>query len=105
MPNYLFVYHGGGMPDTETEQKQEMEAWGAWFGELGSAIVDGGGAVGAATTVQSDGSVNDGGGANPATGYTVIQADSLSAATELAKGNPGLRRGGTLEVCETFNPM
>lgn len=104
MANYLFVYHGGGMPEGEAEQKREMEAWGAWFGSMGAAVVDGGGAVGAAATVSSSGS-SDGGGANPATGYTVVRADSLAAASELAKGCPNIASGGSVEVYETFNPM
>ena len=105
MANYLLVYHGGGMPEGETEQQQVMAAWGSWFGDLGAAVVDGGNPVGATSTIASDGSTSDGGGANPATGYSVIQADSLAAATELAKGCPVLTSGGSVEVAETFNAM
>ena len=68
-------------------------------------MVDGGNPVGATSTIASDGSTSDGGGANPATGYSVIQADSLAAATELAKGCPVLTSGGSVEVAETFNAM
>ncbi len=105
MANYLLVYHGGGMPEGETEQQQVMAAWGSWFGDLGAAVVDGGNPVGATSTIASDGSTSDGGGANPAAGYSVIQADSLAAATELAKGCPVLTSGGSVEVAETFNAM
>ena len=105
MANYLLLYHGGGMPEGEAEQKQVMDAWGAWFGALGAAVIDAGNPVGATATIASDGSTSDGGGANPATGYSVIQTDSLAAATELAKGCPNLASGGTVEVCETFDVM
>lgn len=105
MANYLLVYHGGGMPEGEAAQQQEMQAWGAWFGGLGAAVVDGGNPVGATSTIASNGSTSDGGGANPATGYSVIQADSMAAATELAKGCPILASGGSIELCETFNAM
>jgi hypothetical protein len=37
------------------------------------------------------------------TGYSIIQAGSLDAAVELAKGCPILESGGSIEVCETFN--
>jgi hypothetical protein len=105
MANYVLLYHGGGMPEGETEQQQVMEAWGGWFGQMGEAVVDGGNPVGAAVTVQPDGSTAEGGGANPATGYSVIKAGSLAAAVELAKGCPNLAAGGTVEVGETFDAM
>lgn len=106
MANYLLVYHGGeGMADDADERQKIMDAWGAWFGSMGDAVVDGGNPVGAAMTVASDGSTAEGGGANPATGYSIIQADSLSAATELAKGCPVLGAGGSIEVAETFAVM
>ena len=56
-------------------------------------------------SIAADGSVSDGGGANPATGYSLIEADSLDAAVKLAKGCPVLGGGATIEVAETFNVM
>ena len=106
MANYLLVYHGGeSMAEDPAERQKVMDAWGAWFGSMGDAVVDGGNPVGAATTVASDGSTSEGGGANPATGYSIIQAASLAAATEIAKGCPVLTAGGSVEVAETFNAM
>ena len=104
MANYLLVYHGGGMPEGEAEQQQVMQAWTGWFENLGAAVVDGGNPVGAVTTIASDGSTSEG-GANPATGYSIIQADSLPAATDLAKDCPVLTSGGSVEVAETFQAM
>ena len=41
MANFLLVYTGGnGMPATDAERAKVMEAWGAWFGKLGDAVVD-----------------------------------------------------------------
>jgi len=105
MANYLLVYHGGGMPEDEAAGQKVMAAWMAWFEKLGAAVVDGGNPVGASVTIASNGSTSEGGGANPATGYSVVQADSLAAATELAKGCPILTSGGSIEVGETFNAM
>ncbi|HKF37191.1 MAG TPA: hypothetical protein VKB35_09845 [Ktedonobacteraceae bacterium] len=42
MANYLLLYSGGRMPESEAEQAAVMQAWTSWFGELGSALVDGG---------------------------------------------------------------
>lgn len=102
MANYLLAYHGGGMPETEEQQAQVMAAWQSWYGELGSALVDGGAPTGAAKTVSADG-VSDGGGANPVSGYTLISADSLELATKHAQGCPILEAGGTVEVAETID--
>ena len=101
MANYVLAYHGGGMPETEEESAKVMAAWEAWYGQLGAAIVDGGAPTGQAKTVNPDGSVADGGGANPLTGYTVVTAADLDAAVALAKGCPILSTGGTIEVAET----
>ena len=59
----LFVYHGGGRPPSDAaEIKRIKDAWGAWFGSLGAAVVDGGNPVGKSSTVKSDGALVDGGG-------------------------------------------
>jgi hypothetical protein len=105
MAKYLLVYHGGGMPEGEAAQSEAMAAWGAWFQNLGPALADGGNPVSQARTIGADGAVSDGGGANPATGYSLIEADSLDAAVALAKGCPVLGGGSTVEVAETFNAM
>ena len=101
MPNYLFVYHGGGKPETEAEGKAEMAKWMAWFGEMGDAVVEGGAPVGMSRTVGATG-VADDGGANPASGYSVISAADMDAACAMAKGCPIHAGGkpGTVEVAE-----
>ena len=101
MPNYLLVYKGGTMAQTEKEQQAVMAAWGNWFGELGPAVVDGGAPFGPSKSVATHGAVKDG-GASALTGYSILKADSLDAAAKLAKGCPVLTSGGTLEVYETI---
>ena len=101
MAKYLFVYHGGGMPESEEARKAEMAAWGQWFGQLGQAMTDPGNPVGQTKTVSGSG-VSDGGGANPASGYTIVNADSMDAAVNMAKGCPIVKGGGSIEVAETF---
>lgn len=105
MATYLLAFHGGGMPETEEDRARVMAAWGEWYGRLGAAVVDGGNPVGMARTMSPDGSVADGGGVNPVSGYTIIAAADLDAAVEMARGCPILNAGGSIEVCETFAVM
>ncbi len=104
MATYLFVYHGGHAPSTKEEGQQAMAAWGQWFESMGADVVDGGNPVGASTTVIHDGSVVGNGGANPTTGYSVVNARDLNDAIAKAKGCPILLMGGTVELAETFEP-
>lgn len=103
MAKYLFVYHGGSVPEGEAAQKEVMDAWGAWFGSMGSAVVDGGNPVGVSTTVNSNGSVVDDGGSNPASGYSLVEASSRDDAISKAKGCPILKSGGSVEVAEALD--
>jgi hypothetical protein len=105
MANYLLVYKGGGMPETKEEQDKVMAAWGAWFGALGQSLVDGGNPFsGKSSTIAPSGSVKDG-SSSGLTGYSILKADDLNAATNSAKGCPLLTSGGTIEVYETAPVM
>lgn len=103
MAKYLFVYHGGDHPETEAEVKEVLDAWGAWMGAMGAAVIDGGNPVGKSSTVNSDGSVSDNGGSNPTSGYGLFEAPDLADALEKAKGCPILSAGGTIEVAEAID--
>jgi hypothetical protein len=107
MADFVLLYTGGGdMPESEEETAKVMKAWEDWYGQIGSALKDGGNPFSpAARTVASDGSVSDGAGATPHTGYTIVTADSLDAATAIAKGSPVLLGGGGVTVYEAFEVM
>lgn len=102
MTKFLYTYHGGGMPESEEEQAKHMTAWGEWMGSIGSAFVDMGAPTSSSKTVSRDG-ITDGGGANPVGGYGLVEAESLEAAAEMAKGCPVVTlSGGSVQVAETF---
>ncbi len=103
MAKYLYVYHGGSHPETEDEQKAVMDAWGNWFGSMGASVVDGGNPVGKSSTVNSDGSVTEDGGSNPASGYSLIEADNVADAIARAKACPILEAGGSIELAEAID--
>jgi len=99
MTNYVLAFRG--QPDRAAVDGEE-EAWGAWFGRIGGSIVDRGNRIGTAhaTVPATDGS-------DPATavltGYVVVAAADLGAATELARGCPGLANGASVEVAEVMS--
>jgi hypothetical protein len=104
MAKYLLAYSGGSMAETEQEQAAIMQAWTAWFAQLGPAVVDGGNPFGTSAVLAADGSVSSG-GPSRLTGYSILAADSLDAATAAVKGCPVLSSGGAVEVYETLDVM
>jgi hypothetical protein len=103
MAKYLFVYHGGSRPETKDAQAKVMAAWGEWFGSMGKAVINGGNPVGKSWTVKSNGSVAKDGGANPVSGYSLIEAKDYDEAAAKAKGCPLLGSGGSVEIAEAMD--
>jgi hypothetical protein len=104
MANYLLAYKGGGMAESEADREAAMAAWGGWLGGLGEALVDAGNPFGPSKSLASDGAASDGGAAG-LTGYSILTADTLAAATELARGCPVFAAGGSVEIYETVPVM
>jgi hypothetical protein len=106
MANFVLVYTGGGVAATDAERGKMMEEWGAWFGKLGDKVVDSGNPFGPhAKNVSNGGNVHDGAIGTPATGYSILKADSLDKAVDLAKGCPVLTSGGKITVYEIHPAM
>jgi len=78
-----------------------MAKWKAWVGGLGDAVVNPGTPLGKSKIVSSSG-VSDDGGPNAMSGFSIVKADNMDAALEMAKGCPFLELGGTLEVAEVM---
>jgi hypothetical protein len=112
MADFLLIYEGGDpkwMEHATPEQIQAtMQEWGSWFKRLeasgnlrnpGAALAPGG----VVLTTNGRGIQTDTGMAEVREligGYSVIAADSLEQAAELAKGSPFLRnnQGGRVLV-------
>ena len=104
MAKYMLLYTGGmGMAAEPEEQQKIMEEWGAWYGKAGAAIADGGAPFGQSKNLTGNG-VGDGPlGDSPATGYTIVEADSLDAAVDLSKDHPHLNHQGQVQVFECID--
>lgn len=86
MSQYVVAFRG--QPDRPPAGGEDG-AWNAWFGSLGSAVIDPGHRVGRVRTVAGQGQ-----GAGPAasavlTGYVVIDAPDWDAATQAALNEIG----------------
>ncbi|WP_300038676.1 hypothetical protein [uncultured Roseobacter sp.] len=102
MPKFLLIYHG--KPDIQSSEDgaRHMAAWKAWSAGMGVAVTDPGLPVGPSKTITANG-VEDHGGPNPASGMTVLEADTMKDAIALAKDCPHLSGTGTIEIAEAMD--
>jgi hypothetical protein len=100
MTKYLFIYHAPMTPaDAAPPDPAQMEAvmgeWNAWAGRVGERMVDFGTPLAGGVRVTTDGT-------SPSTrevaGYSIVEADDLDAALELAQGHPHLNMPGGCEI-------
>jgi hypothetical protein len=93
MSKFLFAYR---TPQSSTAPSADaIAAWGTWLEGMGPRLVDRGNPVSQRSAL---------GNCEPADtrlgGYSLVSAESLDAAVALARGCPGLERGGGVEVAE-----
>ena len=98
MGKYVYVYYAGKNTDAGDDA-----AWGQWFGELGSKLIDGGNPFNEGGQAVHHGGVMDVKDM-PVTGYSIVNADSMEEATELAKSCPLVKSDGVVCVYEAL-PM
>ena len=106
MKQFVLLYTGGGMAETDAEKAAVMRAWGEWFGSVGSNLIDNGTPfIPNVKTVASDGTITDSPIGVLATGYTIVAAESLDHAAQIAKHCPVLQGGGKITVYEKLPVM
>ena len=94
MAKFILLYKGPATPQADITPEvgeQLMQAWGAWMGKVGEALVDGGAPfVGSSNALAGDGSTKS---ASDLNGYTIVEAPDIDAATALCGVNPFLDDG------------
>ena len=107
MAKFLFVYRSGKDSRdalSPEEMQQILQKWQTWIGEglrKGWMLDPGDGLKKDGRVVNARKVVTDGPfveAKEVVGGFSIIQADTLDAAAELAKGCPVFLRGGTVEV-------
>ncbi len=93
MAKFLITYHGAGHPDT-AEMEAARKDFTAWLGNGGPAVTDPGAPLGFAGQVAT--------GTPEAVadilGYSILEADSAEAVSELLASHACVTRGGTLQI-------
>ena len=100
MTKYVFVYHAPVPPADATPPDPEqvdavMGAWNAWAGKVGDRMVDFGTPLANGVRVTPDGTTPS---RREVAGYSIIEADGLDAAVDLAKVHPHLSMPGGCEI-------
>jgi hypothetical protein len=106
MAKFLFVYRGGSEAMrnmTPEEMQQSMQKWGQWIGEAIQKgwMIDAGDGLTEEGKVVKAKVVTDGPFVETKEivgGFSIVKADTINAAAELAKDCPGLQTGGSVEV-------
>ncbi len=105
MSKYVLIYKANEAYDwsklPEQEVKKVMDVWGEFLGSMGPALIDRGDAFKFGGKSLSKSGAKD--ADNLLTGFSIVEAEDLDEALEMAKNAPGVLSGqGTVEVYEAF---
>jgi YCII-related domain-containing protein len=97
MARFMYLYRG---PAPAPEKSAErMAAFGAWMEKVGPALIDVGSPFGASASVRDDGTEAT---AGDLIGYTIVEADDLTAAKAFTDGLPFLADRDGQRAIEVF---
>ncbi|HYZ30620.1 MAG TPA: hypothetical protein VE570_16270 [Thermoleophilaceae bacterium] len=91
MPSYLFSFQA---PTDYTPGEVSMAEWGRFFEGISSQLEDLGNPIFSRQTVGETGA------GTVLSGYSLVNAESIQQAVELARGCPLVKLGGGVEVGE-----
>lgn len=109
MKNFMVLYHAPASAVEATqnftpeEMQKGMQAWATWAEKCGEQLVDLGNPLGGGQRLSESGSSPSD---NDVTGYSIVQAEDITAAQALLQDHPhlGWAPGCTIAVYETM-PM
>lgn len=99
MTQYVISYIGGDHPKTPEEGQAHFAKYKTWLGQLGDSVVSPANPLKNTHLVNPQGEVTQKSLTNMS-GFTIVEAESIEAALEIAKGCPFLDINGSLEVSE-----
>ena len=83
MKRFMLLHFGFEKPTPEV-----LAAWGKWFESVADRTLENGGFHGGAREVSHGGTRDLPMGMESITGYSIIHAESMHEAEEIARGNP-----------------
>ena len=100
MSRFVFIYHApmtpvGAAPPTPEQMEAVMGEWNAWAGKVGDGMVDFGTPLAGGVRVTTDGTSSS---TREVAGYSIVEANDLDAALDLAKDHPHLNMPGGCEI-------
>ena len=95
MKRFMMLHYGFEKPTPEI-----MQAWGEWFASIAEVSVENGGFHSGGIEFTRDGKVEHPFGPDSITGYSIIRAESLAAAEEIAQRNPFVQGIRVYEISE-----
>lgn len=93
MAKYMLLHFGFEPPSSEV-----MAQWNEWFESVAEISIEHGGFHGGRVEVSKEGTRELPMDADAITGYSVLEADSLEAAQEIASRNPFVKSIRVYEV-------
>ncbi len=99
MTQYIITYLGGDQPSSPEEGQQHFAKYKDWLASLGDSAISPANPLKNTNTINSDGTITTG-STTSMSGYTIVEAESMEAALQMAKACPFLDIGGSLEVSE-----
>ncbi len=83
MKKFVLIYHG-----YETSTPEVLEAWRIWFQRRAVSFVDVGSSFGPGRQITNYRTVEMSLSSNPASGYSIVNAEHIDAAEQLLEGCP-----------------
>lgn len=99
MPNFMLTYLGTPKISSQEEKQDHMQKYQQWITDLGEAALSPMNPLKDVSVVNSDGMVNEG-GETGMSGFTIVTAESMNEALDIARACPFLEVGGRLEVAQ-----
>lgn len=105
MARFILIYRGEATDlsaMSEDEAAKVLQGWQTWMAKVGSALVDVGSPFGPGDSLIDDGTS---GPASSLSGYSIVEANDLNEATNLAAGHPYLSQGEGKYAIDVFELM
>jgi len=99
MSRYLITYLGGNQPSTQEEGQHHFAKYKEWLRSIGDDVISPANPLKHIHTISPEGAVSES-SRTSMSGFTIIEAESMFTALDIAKACPFLDIGGSLEVAE-----